>query len=258
MCQGDLERERETVRGLKATLAQQATAQLSLTAQLGALQAEKSAVQAEYERTAGSRADLALQLERAMKRCEELEREAPYRLVSASYSRYERDLIGGEALDPAQRARARTLFAKVLDAPGGGIRIQTIHGFCQGLLAAFPLEAGLVPGFRPLEAREEALLRRETLAELLVEAEDIRRTGSAALDLAYVACGRADAYFEAGVKPWDIAAGLLLVREAGGLVCDLQGRTDRLLDAGQIVAGNLKIGEQLQKTLVASGYAAAF
>ena len=73
---GDLERERETVRGLKATLAQQATAQLSLTAQLGALQAEKSAVQAEYERTVGSRADLALQLERAMKRCEELEREA--------------------------------------------------------------------------------------------------------------------------------------------------------------------------------------
>ncbi|MES2753237.1 MAG: double-strand break repair helicase AddA [Pseudomonadota bacterium] len=65
-------------------------------------------------------------------------------------------------------AAARTLFAKVLDAPGGGLRIQTIHGFCQSLLAAFPVEAELAPGFRPLEAREEAVLARETLAALLV------------------------------------------------------------------------------------------
>src|SRR3982751_6802358 len=62
------------------------------------------------------------------------------------------DLIAlGEEPTPELRARARTLFAKVLDAPGGGIRIQTIHGFCQGLLSAFPVEAGLVPGFRPLD-----------------------------------------------------------------------------------------------------------
>lgn len=77
----------------------------------------------------------------------------------------------GERGDPAQRAAARTLFAKVLDAPGGGLRIQTIHGFCQSLLAAFPVEAGLAPGFRPLEAREEAALAREALAELLADAE---------------------------------------------------------------------------------------
>lgn len=77
----------------------------------------------------------------------------------------------GEEGGPEQRALARTLFAKVLDAPGGGIRISTIHGFCQSLLAAFPMEAGLVPGFRPLEAREEAVLAREALAEMLVEAE---------------------------------------------------------------------------------------
>ena len=54
----------------------------------------------------------------------------------------------GERGDPEQLARARTLFARVLDAPGGGLRIQTIHGFCQGLLAAFPVEAGLTPGFQ--------------------------------------------------------------------------------------------------------------
>ncbi|HEV2866212.1 MAG TPA: double-strand break repair helicase AddA, partial [Allosphingosinicella sp.] len=72
---------------------------------------------------------------------------------------------------PATRERARTLFARVLEATGGGLRIQTIHAFAQGLLAAFPAEAGLIPGFRPLEAREEQLLARSTLAELLVRAE---------------------------------------------------------------------------------------
>jgi ATP-dependent helicase/nuclease subunit A len=77
----------------------------------------------------------------------------------------------GEPGGPKQRDVARTLFAKVLDAPGGGLRIQTIHGFCQSLLAAFPIEAGLVPGFRPIEPREEALLRRQALADLLVDAE---------------------------------------------------------------------------------------
>ena len=60
--------------------------------------------------------------------------------------------------------------------------------------------------------------------DLLSSAEDIRRTGSAALDLAYVACGRADAYFESGIKAWDVAAGMLLVREAGGRVSDFKGR----------------------------------
>jgi ATP-dependent helicase/nuclease subunit A len=77
----------------------------------------------------------------------------------------------GESSGPEARRRARTLFARVLDAAGGGLRIQTIHAFAQGLLAAFPAEAGLVPGFKPLEGREEQLLARQTLADLLVRAE---------------------------------------------------------------------------------------
>jgi ATP-dependent helicase/nuclease subunit A len=77
----------------------------------------------------------------------------------------------GEDPGPEMRERARTLFARVLDAAGGGLRIQTIHAFSQGLLAAFPAEAGLVPGFRPLDGREEQLLSRATLADLLVRAE---------------------------------------------------------------------------------------
>ncbi len=77
----------------------------------------------------------------------------------------------GEDASPDAVRRARRLFARVLDAPGGGLRIQTIHAFCQTLLAAFPSEAGLSPGFRPLEGREEQALARRTLADLLDRAE---------------------------------------------------------------------------------------
>jgi myo-inositol-1(or 4)-monophosphatase len=117
--------------------------------------------------------------------------------------------------------------------------------------------AMLATGFPPRE-RARLAPQLEAVRRLLDEAEDIRRTGSAALDLAYVACGRVDGYFEAGVKPWDIAAGLLLVREAGGRVCDFRGTSDHLLDRGQIVAANLKLSEALQKALVDSGYASEF
>jgi ATP-dependent helicase/nuclease subunit A len=77
----------------------------------------------------------------------------------------------GEPHDYEDLPEARRLFAKVLDSTGGGLRILTIHAFAQSLLAAFPAEAGLTPGFRPLDGREEKGLARSTLAELLVSAE---------------------------------------------------------------------------------------
>jgi ATP-dependent helicase/nuclease subunit A len=81
------------------------------------------------------------------------------------------DLVNlGERNDPPTIQRARRLFAKVLEAPGG-LRIQTIHSFAQALLAAFPAEAGITPGFQPLEGRAEHELARTTLANLLSEAE---------------------------------------------------------------------------------------
>ncbi len=70
-------------------------------------------------------------------------------------------------------ARARTLFAAVLDCPGGGLRIDTIHAFAQWLLGAFPFEAGLVPGTRAMEDRERVLLFRQEMGALLVEAERV-------------------------------------------------------------------------------------
>ena len=76
----------------------------------------------------------------------------------------------GESNDPPTREKARQLFAQVLDCPGG-LKIQTIHAFAQSLLAAFPAEAGIVPGFQPIEGRAEQELVRRTLADLMADAE---------------------------------------------------------------------------------------
>ena len=77
----------------------------------------------------------------------------------------------GADFDPGTLDRARTLFAAVLDSPGGGLRIDTIHAFAQWLLGAFPEEAGLAPPTRAMEDRDRALLARQVLADLLVAAE---------------------------------------------------------------------------------------
>ncbi len=79
-------------------------------------------------------------------------------------------------------ARARTLFAAVLDCPGGGLRIDTIHAFSQWLLAAFPEEAGLIPGTRPMEDRDRDLLAERVLRELLVHWEESDPAAVAALE----------------------------------------------------------------------------
>jgi len=122
--------------------------------------------------------------------------------------------------------------------------------------------AVITTGFPPRE-RERIDAHLKCIGVLLGDAEDIRRTGSAALDLAYVAAGRTDAYFEAGVQPWDVAAGVLLVREAGGRVSDFKGAATGPLDvrgvgSRDILAGNIKVSAVLQKSIVASGYAAVF
>ncbi|WP_373490691.1 double-strand break repair helicase AddA [Parasphingorhabdus sp.] len=77
----------------------------------------------------------------------------------------------GAPTGPVTRDRARTLFARVLDAQGGGLRIMTIHGFCQSLLASFPEEAGIASMFKPIEARDQKILAREALGDLLLDEE---------------------------------------------------------------------------------------
>jgi myo-inositol-1(or 4)-monophosphatase len=80
----------------------------------------------------------------------------------------------------------------------------------------------------------------------------VRRNGSAALDLAWVAAGRLDGFWERDLKPWDMAAGLLLVTEAGGMVTDADGGED-MLGSGSVVAGNLDIHPLLIERLKAAG-----
>ena len=80
--------------------------------------------------------------------------------------------------------------------------------------------------------------------DLVPKVAGVRRPGAASLDLAYVAAGRYDGFWEAGLKPWDMAAGILLIQEAGGLVTDFAGG-ENVLGSGNIVGGNPKIFAQL-------------
>lgn len=84
--------------------------------------------------------------------------------------------------------------------------------------------------------------------EMIKSTAGQRRAGSAALDLAYVASGKVDGFWEFNLKPWDIAAGYLLVKEAGGLVCDFDGE-QKMLESGNIIAANPKLVTQILKTI---------
>ncbi len=89
------------------------------------------------------------------------------------------------------------------------------------------------------------------LRPLLSSVAGIRRAGSAAIDLAWVASGRFDGFWERGISPWDMAAGIVLVREAGGLVTGATGGAD-MLQTGTIVAGNEAIHKALLANLAAA------
>jgi len=103
--------------------------------------------------------------------------------------------------------------------------------------------AMIATGF-PYRQREHLNAQLDMTRAILGQAEDIRRSGSAALDLAYVAAGRYDGYFEIGLKPWDMAAGVLLVHEAGGRYGDFAGR-DGIPASGNLIAGNLNVAKAL-------------
>lgn len=94
-----------------------------------------------------------------------------------------------------------------------------------------------------------------TLAKLMPHVAGVRRFGAAALDLAWVAAGRFDGFWELGLNKWDVAAGIVLVREAGGIVTDHQGG-DGYYDSGWIVAGNPALQPRLRE-VVAEGIGAA-
>ncbi|TAL58366.1 MAG: inositol monophosphatase, partial [Legionella sp.] len=98
--------------------------------------------------------------------------------------------------------------------------------------------------------RDLSLAKRyfPTFEAMMGKCAGVRRTGSAALDLAYVASGRLDGFWEFGLRPWDIAAGALIIREAGGMVSDIQGGED-FLKSGDVVAGTPKVFKSLLQVI---------
>jgi myo-inositol-1(or 4)-monophosphatase len=104
----------------------------------------------------------------------------------------------------------------------------------------------------PHPGRGDVLLTRNEHAAVQDKVAGLRRFGAAALDLAWVAAGRVDAYWERGLSPWDMAAGIALVREAGGYVSDLNGG-EAVLTTGGIVAGNDAIHRELLRVVQSAG-----
>ena len=90
------------------------------------------------------------------------------------------------------------------------------------------------------------------LEQVMAVSAGVRRWGTASLDLAYVAAGRFEGFWERGLKPWDIAAGILLVREAGGLVSEIGGRSITL-NSPSILATNVHLQRDLDKLLMKAG-----
>jgi myo-inositol-1(or 4)-monophosphatase len=109
-------------------------------------------------------------------------------------------------------------------------------------------ECLLGTGFAFRHLNKNATVPGKTINTILPLCGDLRRAGAATLDLAYVACGRLDGFWEFGLHMWDIAAGILLIKESGGLVCDPYGGED-YLKTGNIVAANPVIMRQFLKVI---------
>jgi len=110
------------------------------------------------------------------------------------------------------------------------------------------LEGSLLGTGFPFKSQQHLDTYLDMFRALFPQVAGIRRAGSAALDLAYVASGRLDGFWEIGLSIWDMAAGVLLIQEAGGLSSDFSGG-DNHLESGNIVAGNPKLFAEILKTI---------
>lgn len=152
-----------------------------------------------------------------------------------------KDLIAGVIYDPI---KDEMFFGE----KGGGaflndkrLRVSNRHHLADALLAT-----GLPSLGDPVEKRMQFQQASQKVSTVVA---DIRLLGSAALNLAYVAAGRFEGYWEYGVQPWDLAAGIVLVREAGGYVCDLNDGQN-FFETKTILATNQAINKSLKETLL--------
>ncbi|HEX9615602.1 MAG TPA: inositol monophosphatase family protein [Bacteroidota bacterium] len=147
------------------------------------------------------------------------------------------DLVAGVVYDPSREELFTAEKGKGASLNRERIRVSGISTL---------IESVLVTGF-PYDVKSDTGNIRH-FQNFLVEAQAVRRLGSAALDLCYVACGRLDGYWEMSLSPWDMAAGVLLVQEAGGTVTDHEGKASTV-HKRSVLATNGLIHEQMIRIL---------
>ena len=156
------------------------------------------------------------------------------------------------AVSIAQKVKGRTEHAVVYDpmrdemftaSRGGGAYLNQKR---IRVSARNSLENAVLATAFPFRQRNQLQSYARVFQAVLSKIEDFRRAGTASLDLAWVAAGRMDGYFEVGLQPWDVAAGALIVREAGGVVMDWDGQ-DSFEESGNILAAPYKLMTPLRQ-----------
>lgn len=151
---------------------------------------------------------------------------------------HEQDIIAGVVYDPMRGELFSAGKGQGAFLNGKQIQVSSIDILIKSLLAT---------GF-PYDRKVCSKNNMDHFHNLLMAAQEVRRDGSAALDLCYVAAGRFDGFWELKLKAWDVAAGSLIVREAGGMISGLAGNPVNL-DAGEILASNGKIHSAMVEVL---------
>jgi len=155
-------------------------------------------------------------------------------------------LAAAAVFDPVREEMFTAAAGAGADLNGRPLRVSDIERLEDALL---------VTGF-PYDVREHPERSLPSFQAFLMRAQGIRRDGSAALNLCYLATGRFDGFWEGHLSPWDMAAGVLIVREAGGRVTNYAGGTF-VLDGRQILASNGRLHEEMQSVLAISRAAMA-
>lgn len=145
----------------------------------------------------------------------------------------------GVVYDPNRQEFFTAIRGRGAQVDGHKIRVSGRRG----------LEGALIGTGFPYRSHERMKSYLAMLEQVLLNTVDVRRPGSASLDLANLAAGRLDGFWEFGLNIWDIAAGSLILREAGGLISELEDQPD-YLETGNIIAGSPKVHDALKKLLI--------
>jgi myo-inositol-1(or 4)-monophosphatase len=163
-----------------------------------------------------------------------------YPIVSISLALWHREQpLIGIVYNPIFEELFQAVQGKGAFLNGSSIHVSSISTLDKSLLAT---------GF-PYDRRENPDNNYKEFCQLSQLCQGVRRGGSAALDLAYVACGRLDAYWERGIKPWDVAAGILLVKEAGGIVSNYE-KAPYVFSKEKILASNGFLHDSISYSLI--------